>query len=196
MVLSFKMLPASPDPRSLFLAISFLLAAYLTNCSWIPPNPDPSRSNATPPRDTIGMSSSAIRGKRFITLTLWIMHVILTIFYPSSPTLLCPNPDNLGRSLFTWSPYTTSVLVIILIAAPIRLLAFRHLGRNFTFVLAKPQELVKTGLYAYVQHPSYPAFWLTETANGALLLRPDGVLGCVLPSRVVQWGVGSGGAGV
>jgi len=81
-------------------------------------------------------------------------------------------------------------------AAPIRLLAFRHLGQNFTFRLAKPTGLVKTGLYAYVQHPSYPTNWLIFVSNVALLLRLDGVLGCVLPSRAVRWGMGSGGVGV
>jgi len=77
----------------------------------------------------------------------------------------------------------------IFFAAPIRLLAFRQLGQNFTFRLAKPKELVKTGLYAYVQHPSYPTDWMVLTSNIALLLRPDGVLGCVLPRWLVSGGV-------
>ena len=82
--------------------------------------------------------------------------------------------------------------MVIVIAAPIRLLAFKQLGKSFTFVLAKPKALVKTGLYAYVQHPSYPTNWLILTSNTALLLSPHGVLGCILPSWVVNWGAGSG----
>ena len=193
LVPSFKMPPASPEPKSLFLAISFLLVAYLTNRCWTPPNPDLSRPNAALPKDTVGISSSATRGKRLATLALWILHILLTISYPSPPILLCPNPDNLAKPLFTWSPYTTSILAVVVTTAPIRLLSFRHLGRNFTFLLAEPQELVKTGLYAYVQHPSYPTNWLISSANVALLMRLDGVLGCALPGRVVRWGMGSGG---
>jgi len=81
----------------------------------------------------------------------------------------------------------------IVVAAPIGLLAFRQLGQNFTFRLAKPKELVKTGLYSYVQHPSYPTNWLILASNVALLLRLDGILGCVLPSWVVSWAMWSGG---
>ena len=189
------MLPSLPDPAALTLAISFLLAAYLTDRCWTPPNPDPSGPAASLPTDNTAVDPRAIQGKRYITSSLWILHMILTLFYPSPPTLLCPNPDNLSSSLFTWSSHTTSVLVIIVIAAPIRLLAFRHLGQNFTFRLAKPKELVKTGLYAYVQHPSYLPHWLIGASNVAFLLRLDGVLGCVLPSRAVRWGMGNGGFG-
>ena len=179
-----------PDPAALTLAISFLLAAYLTDRCWIPPNPDPSGPAASLPTDNTNVDPRAIRGKRYFTSSLWILHVILTLFYPSPPTVLCPNPDNLSSSLFTWSPYTAFVLVAIGIAAPIRLLAFRHLGQNFTFRLAKPKELVKTGLYAYMQHPSYLPHWLIATTNLAFLLRLDGVLGCVLPCGGVRWGLG------
>ena len=190
------MLPASPDPITLALAISFLLAAYLTDRCWTPPTSNPSGLNAFLPTDRAGISSGAIQNKRFATLTLWMLHVTLTIFYPSPHTILCPNPDNLASFLFTWSPYTIFVLALVIIAAPIRLLAISHLGRNFTFILAKPQELVKTGLYAYVQHPGYPTNWLISASSVALLLRLYGVVGCVLPSRVVKWGMGNGGVGV
>jgi protein-S-isoprenylcysteine O-methyltransferase Ste14 len=192
----FKMSPTSPDPSTLALAVSFLLAAYLTYLCWTPPNPNPLGPTASLPKDNVGIGSRVIQCRRFITLSLWVMHVVLTVFYPFPPAVLCPNRDNLSSSLFTWSPYTTVVLMIIVMAAPIRLLAFRQLGQNFTFRLAKPKALVKTGLYAYVQHPSYPTNWLIFASNVALLLRLDGVLGCVLPSRTVRWGMGSGGVRV
>src|SRR5271163_320525 len=145
------MSPTSPDLATVALAASFLLAAYLSYRSWTPPNPNPSGPTASLPKDDVGIGSGPIHARRFITLSLWIQHVLLTLFYPSPLTVLCPNPDNLSSSLFTWSPYTAVVLGIIGMAAPIRLLAFRHLGQNFTFRLAKPTGLVKTGLYAYVQ---------------------------------------------
>jgi hypothetical protein len=140
----------TPDPTTLALAASFLLAAYLTYRCWSPPNPNPLGPTASLPEDNVGIGSGAIQVSRFITLSLWIMHALATVFYPSPPAVLCPNPDNLSSSLFTWSPYTIVVLMVIVLAAPIRLLAFRQLGQNFTFRLAKPNASAKTGLYAYV----------------------------------------------
>lgn len=121
-----------------------------------------------------------------------MLHILQTSFYPSPPALLCPNPGNLSSELFTWSPYTAAALIAIIAAAPIRLLAFRQLGRNFTFRLARPSSLVTGGLYAYVQHPSYPTNWVVLVGNIALLLRLDGVFGCVLPGWVVRSGMGMG----
>ncbi|KAH7123352.1 isoprenylcysteine carboxyl methyltransferase [Dactylonectria estremocensis] len=190
------MLFTSLDVATLTLSISFILAGYLTFACWSPPNPNPSGPTASLPQDSVGVSTRAVQGRRLTTITLWVWHVLLIVFYPSPPTMLCPNPDNLSSSLFTWSAYTTVALVTIAIAAPIRLLAFKHLGQNFTFRLAKPNALVKTGLYAYVQHPSYPTNWLVLASNVALLLRLDGVFGCVLPTSVVRWGMGSGRVGV
>lgn len=110
--------------------------------------------------------------------------------------ILCQNPANLSQNLFTWSVYTSFWLIILAVAVIVRLLAFKQLGENFTFTLAKPKSFVKTGMYAYVQHPSYSANWLIYISNIALLLRLDGVVGCVLPSLVVRWGMGNGGIGV
>lgn len=186
----------SPDAASLAMAASFLLAAYLTYRCWSPPNPNPAGPAVSLPKDTVGPGAGHIQVRRLVSLSLWIWHILVTVFYHSPPAMFCPNPGNLASSLFTWSPYTAAVLMIIVTAAPIRLLAFRELQENFTFRLAKPKRLVKTGPYAYVQHPSYPTNWLILAANIALLLRLDGVLSCVLPGRVVRWGMGSGGFGV
>ena len=191
-----KMLPTFPDPALLTLAAFFLLAAYLTDRCGSPPNPTPSGPAASLPKDDVEPGAGHIQGRRLVILFLWIWHVLLTVFDRSPPAILCPYSGNLSSSLFTWSPPTAAVLVAILLAAPIRLLAFRELGENFTFRLAKPKTLVKTGLYAYMQHPSYTSNWLVLTSNIALLLRLNGVLSCVLPDRVVRLGMGSGGVGV
>src|SRR5215469_11491033 len=100
----------SPDPATLALAVSFLLAAYLTYRCWTPPNPNSLGPTASLPKDTGGNGPGAIQARRFITVSLWILHVLLTAFYPPPPAVLCPNQDNLSSSLFTWSPYTTVVL--------------------------------------------------------------------------------------
>jgi len=183
----------SPNPASLALSGFSLLATYLTYRCWSPPNPNPSGPNESLPEDRLGVGHGGIQIKRFTTPSLWVLHILVTISYPSPPAILCPIPSNLSTTLFTWSPYTIAVLSGILIAAPVRLLAFKQLGENFTFRLAKPKALVKTGLYAYVQHPSYPTNWLILTSNFALLLRLDGIFGCILPNCVVRWGMWSGG---
>lgn len=186
----------SPDPATLALAVSVLLAAYLTYRSLTPPNSNPLGHTESLPKDVVAPSPAIIQARRFIPIFLWIPHALITLFYPSPAAVLCPYSDNLSSFLFTWTSYTTVVLVIIVLAATIRLLAFRQLGQNFTFRLAKPQELITTGLYAYVQHPSYTTSWLVSVCNMALLLRLDGVVGCVLPSRAVRWLMGSGGIGI
>jgi protein-S-isoprenylcysteine O-methyltransferase Ste14 len=190
------MTPAPPDLATLALALSFLLAAYLTYCSLTPPNPNPVGSTAALPEDVVAPGPGIIQARRLMPIILWVPHVLLTLCYPSHTAVLCPNSDNLSSSLFTWSPYTTVLVVVIVVAAPIRLLAFRQLGQNFTFRLARPNELIQTGIYAYVQHPSYAAHWLILVSNIALFLRLDGVLGCALPGWAVRWGMGSRGIGI
>jgi len=193
------MASTSITPPTLALGASFLISGYLTYRCWLPPNPHPSastdRATNPLPKDKIAMSSKAVQIRRLTGLCLWIAHAAVTLFYPAPPTLLCPNSNNLSSSLFTWTPYSAAVVAAIMLAAPIRLLAFKHLGENFTFRLAKPKRLVTTGLYAYVQHPSYPTNWILMAANIAMLLRLDGVLGCVLPTWVVRFGMGSTGIG-
>jgi len=76
----------------------------------------------------------------------------------------------------------------ILVAAPIRLLAFKQLGPNFTFRLAPPKKLVTTGMYAYVQHPSYTMNVIVVAGNGFLFERIDGVVACRLSKGTVESG--------
>ncbi|KAK3381709.1 putative prenyl cysteine carboxyl methyltransferase [Podospora didyma] len=176
----------TPDSATIGLAASSILAAYLSCRCWIPPN---ALSSVRADNRSIQIA--------FTILASWILHILIILSYPSSPPqLLCPHPENLAKHLFTWTPYTAAMIGTVLVAAPIRLLAFRHLGKNFTFHVTKPKQLINTGPYAYVQHPSYPTNWLVTTANLALLWRPDGVLGCVLPSSVVRFAMGNGVVGV
>jgi hypothetical protein len=66
----------------------------------------------------------------------------------------------LNPSLFTWSWRTSICLGGILIAAPVRLLAFKQLGPNFTFQLAVPGKLVTTGLYVFLLYLSLTPHFL------------------------------------
>jgi Isoprenylcysteine carboxyl methyltransferase (ICMT) family len=62
--------------------------------------------------------------------------------------------------LFSWSWYT----MLFMLGAASWLWSFAQLGENFIFAIHKPQCLVKTGLYQYVQHPSYTEFFLLQGA--------------------------------
>ena len=64
---------------------------------------------------------------------------------------------------------------MVLIGGKIRLTAFKQLGENFTFQLAKPKSLVKHGLYSYVQHPSYVGHVLVIASNWLLIGRQAGI---------------------
>ncbi|KAK3356699.1 isoprenylcysteine carboxyl methyltransferase [Lasiosphaeria hispida] len=189
----------SPGAASIALSGAFLFSAALTHRAWTPPNPSPTHGSSSPsssplPKDDAGIIWRRAQTRRLVASILWLVHALFTLFYPTPPTLFCPNPDNLSPILFTWTPFATAVIAIIAIAAPIRLLAFEQLGENFTFRLARPKtkRLVTTGLYRFVQHPSYPTNWLILVANLALLLRLDGVLGCFLPNAVVKFAMGGG----
>ncbi|KAF2274471.1 uncharacterized protein EI97DRAFT_435018 [Westerdykella ornata] len=185
-----------PNTATLSLSASFLLAAYLTDHCWTPPNSNPTGPASSLPKDTIAPVTAPLNILRFLTSALWLVQTLIAFSYPSPPRAICPTPGNLNGQLFTWSPYTATVLVIISISAPIRLLAYKDLGENFTFRLARPKRLITTGLYAYVQHPSYPTLWLILAANLGLLLRLDGVVGCILPTEVVTLGMGRGILGI
>lgn len=62
----------------------------------------------------------------------------------------------------------------------------RQLGRNWSVTLdtRKHHQLVATGVYAYVRHPMYSAFWLLALAQAALI--PNWIAGL---SGVVGWGI-------
>jgi protein-S-isoprenylcysteine O-methyltransferase Ste14 len=70
--------------------------------------------------------------------------------------------------------------------APLRLLAFQNLGKDFTFIVTKPKRLVTTGVYKWVQHPSYTGVIGLRIADPILLQRTDGVGACVFPDRIIR----------
>lgn len=176
-----------PDAQAATLAACVLVAGYLSYKCWTPPNPAP----PTPYQgDRVGrwiISQSSLDGRRGFAIVFWLSRVALTLTYPHPPKLLCPHPENLSPDHFTWSPYIILCLSLIFVAAPIRLLAFAQLGNSFTFRLARPQTLITTGLYAYVQHPSYVTNMIVLLVNLVMMLAPGGQAGCWLPSVVMQW---------
>jgi protein-S-isoprenylcysteine O-methyltransferase Ste14 len=172
--------------ESITLAASFLTCAYLTFYAFTPPVPD---SKNKWEKDSL-MRHQGPRSRAIfmaVILTLWSYHTLLILIPPSTPSLLCPYPTHLNPKYFTWNTYTVFFISLIFITAPIRLLAYKQLGQNFTFTLAKPKALVKTGMYKYVRHPSYPTLLACHAGMGALLLRCGGVAGCWMPGWLAGW---------
>ncbi|KAE9365202.1 hypothetical protein N431DRAFT_420123 [Stipitochalara longipes BDJ] len=173
-----------PPLSNILLALTILFSTYLTILSQLHPNAKPNTKDTISP-----FTQPAFLALTHLIVTLLALHhAFLTLSYPSPPSLLCPNATNLTPSLFTWSPTTSLCLLIILLSAPLRLLAFRQLGPNFTFQLREPGKLVTTGLYRYVQHPSYTAVIIVMLSNLCLLARIDGSIGCWVGKEVVASG--------
>jgi protein-S-isoprenylcysteine O-methyltransferase Ste14 len=165
------------------LLMAFISSAYISKLCFVSPNPRPTslqkqdRIMAIP---LIGLLGPQIQQYTFLSLA--ILHIIYTAVYPSLSTSgICPHPENVDAKYVTWSSYVIICVVVIHVFGVLRLLAFRTLGKNFTFELSKPSHLVTTGIYAYVQHPSYPPYFILNLTNLALFAALDGPWGCFLP---------------
>lgn len=180
------MAPITPlDLKALSLSLCVLLSTYTTYLCGTPPNPTPYNST-NPDSMSAAVTPSALFIRRFISVSLGIYHAYLCLTYPSPPRLICPHPSQLVPYRFIWTPYSIICITIILLGCYIRLSAFSTLGSNFTFRLAAPKKLVTSGLYNYVQHPSYTGKALIVFANWALIHGPDGPMGCWLPAWIVE----------
>jgi protein-S-isoprenylcysteine O-methyltransferase Ste14 len=171
-----------------FLVWGFIMAAYITRLCCRSPNAIPKNRHR---KDRI-MSVPIVgfhgpRVQEYTILLVSVIHILSTIFLPAlrkSP--LCPYPDHVNLTYFTWTIYVKICLFLIYAAGFLRLQAFRALGSNFTFELAKPDKLVTTGIYAHVQHPSYPPFLILNIVNIALFTNLDGAAGCIFPWELIN----------
>jgi protein-S-isoprenylcysteine O-methyltransferase Ste14 len=179
-----------------FLCLTILFSTYLTHLCTTPPNPKPANLHS---RDRISgiFGAGPLALRRLNLLSLCIYHAFLVLTFPSTRSYasiqLCPNPSHLNPVLFTWTTYTTVCLALIIcLGAPLRLAAYARLGRNFTYQLAEPDKLITTGLYRYMQHPSYSGQFIVLGATFALFARWDGGIGCWISSRRMEmlegWG--------
>ncbi|KAH7040925.1 uncharacterized protein B0I36DRAFT_311764 [Microdochium trichocladiopsis] len=97
--------------------------------------------------------------------------------------------NSLQPALLTWSPHTIlPLLSIILIGAPLRLIPYSTLAKNFTFALTEPDKLVTSGIYSLVQHPSYTGLAALFFGNSVLYYRYDTPLAaCWCPPEWYPW---------
>src|SRR4051794_3402752 len=111
----------TPDLPTILLVLTTLLSTYLSLQCFTPPNSAP--TTTVPDRINFFASPRFILIRRLSVVLVGIHHALL-ILNPITPNyLLCPNPSSLNLSLFTWTRHSTVCLLLIIIFAPIRLLA-------------------------------------------------------------------------
>ncbi|KAL4736678.1 hypothetical protein BDV11DRAFT_207418 [Aspergillus similis] len=107
---------------------------------------------------------------------LGVCHAILPLLPPPIQESVCPSGYSPG--LLSWSAESTVLVASFLGGGILRFLAFHQLQQNFTFAIAKPTKLVKSGLYAYMQHPLYTGAIIMVIGFCPFALRTGGVLTC------------------
>ncbi|KAG5928045.1 hypothetical protein E4U53_002763 [Claviceps sorghi] len=154
-------------------AVATTLSGYLGSRCFIPPNPHPD-SSQTWGQDSIGSfvaHSATILASRIITFGFCFLHAVLTLLVDSGAASL---PSQLNLDLFRWTWIAPLAFLSIVVGASLRFAAFDALGSRFTFSLTKPNELNTTGIYAYIQHPSYTGILLVIVPLQLLFFRWDG----------------------
>lgn len=177
-------------------ASAMVAAGYLNVLCVTPPNLSPEEKDRHKNDNMSFMAGKFIVILRRVTLATIIYHALLTVISHTTTarTLqICPQWQSINPELFTWSGWSITSLLIIYIGAYIRLSAFGGLGKYFTFHLATPDRLVTTGIYKWVQHPSYTGVLLVQTGLYALFLRWDAAPACWFPewalSGLQGWGL-------
>ncbi|KAI9926591.1 hypothetical protein ASPWEDRAFT_45304 [Aspergillus wentii DTO 134E9] len=161
---------------SLLFTCALSQASYLLKRSFERPNPDP---NDTQKEDSMGKAVLILYGRcmSLLLISIGVAHGLYVLF-PSTGQAICPSASSLNPALFSWSLQATIILSVSLFGGYLRLLAYHQLRENFTFKLSRPSQLVKSGIYAYVQHPSYIGFLAVICGYSALVLRVGGLLSC------------------
>ncbi|KAK3986083.1 hypothetical protein QBC44DRAFT_297806 [Cladorrhinum sp. PSN332] len=176
------------------LAITILASYIGTYLASTPPNPNPSPTSPTlSSHDSLRSWHIAEKhGTKIFMLPLgfFSLHTALLAYhYPSIPKSLLGHAvrNGINANHITWSKSTAIPLALILcVGVPLRLVSYSALGKNFTFALAKPDRLTTTGIYRWVQHPSYTGVVVLILANAVLLGALDGAWSCWVPPRLFR----------
>ena len=94
------------------------------------------------------------------------------------------SPDQIDPRFLTWNGLSAWIIPLTAVSAALRVRAFQELGTNFTFDLHDPDKLVKSGLYSYVQHPSYTTAIIAMIGSTFWFTRADGIAGAFLPPKI------------
>ncbi|KAF8955206.1 hypothetical protein BDZ97DRAFT_1966827 [Flammula alnicola] len=148
-----------------------VINAYMSNKSMTPPTPPPAPNEFATESErrsaTFWKYAMMVENMIYSTMCLMECAMILALHYQSHDvsqailSLLKSSSDGTVAALdlqFTSIFFIGSMLSIC--GALIRLYCFNELGRLFTFYVCirKDHELITTGPYAYVRHPSYTGY--------------------------------------
>lgn len=170
------------DPSALSFAFATLVAGYLVLRCLLPPN---TNSEEGWKKDSLKVTTglSFVIPVTAAIYSTFLHHALVAAAPPTVLPLVCPK-GVANPALFAWNAYTGTVIGLIALFAPIRLGAYKHLGKNFTYSLAAPNRLVTEGVYAWVQHPSYTGLIVVVYATMALFCRWDASVACYMPDFV------------
>jgi protein-S-isoprenylcysteine O-methyltransferase Ste14 len=176
------------DLPALLYALTILHAGYLIQLSFRQPSSKTISTKSESWLMWIAASPVGMIFARIVTLVIAVHQAIislsLTRTFPNRDRILqttCPTPEYLDPNLFTWSKSVIASLLLLYLGSSIRFQAYAQLGTNFTYRIAKPDQLVTSGLYAYVRHPSYTGLLSVLLAMYSLFFRQRGLVSCWAP---------------
>ncbi|KAI1147921.1 hypothetical protein F4825DRAFT_435798 [Nemania diffusa] len=179
----------SPQATLAATALASTIGSYL---ALSPPNPNPEA--ASPVGDLLtrlNLTHKHVNKVCMAPIGLLALHTVsLAYFHPDIPAFVLRHgaENGLSARLITWSPATAVPLALVLcVGIPLRLGPYATLGKNFTFALAEPDRLTTSGIYRYVQHPSYTGLVTLILCNVSLVGRSDGALSCWCPPRLFPY---------
>ncbi|KAJ5263373.1 Phospholipid methyltransferase [Penicillium angulare] len=187
----------------ILLATTMAIAGILFDICATPPNPSPPRRDREI-KDRIailvGTSIPGAMMRHSATIPI-LYHALVTAtpaLAPEYMSRVCPRQENRNTILFEWNLLSATAFFLIFLGSAIRVTAYGGLGRSFTFHLAPPDDLVTSGIYSWIQHPSYTGLLLVLAGVHLLFLRWDGASACWIPESILIFfnGMGVYGTGV
>ena len=176
------------DITTLLYAVAVLHAGYLIQLSFRQPSSKVISTKTESWLMWIAASPIGMVLARTVALAIALHQATVALSLsntlPNSGEVLqtvCPTSQYLDPQLFRWSKSALNSLALLYLGSYIRLQAYAQLGTNFTYRIAKPDQLVTTGLYAYVRHPSYTGLLMVLLAMYSLFLRQRGLVSCWAP---------------
>jgi protein-S-isoprenylcysteine O-methyltransferase Ste14 len=176
------------DISTIFYALVIIHSGYLIQLSFRQPS---SKVISTQTGSWLGWAMASPAGMiiaRATTMVLALHQAVVALSLsqslPHSNEVLqsvCRTPEYLDPRLFTWSTALMVSLALLYVGSYVRFQAYAQLGSNFTYRIAKPDQLVTSGQYAYVRHPSYTGLFTVLLATSLLFLRQRGLASCWLP---------------
>ncbi|KAJ5517352.1 hypothetical protein N7527_008912 [Penicillium freii] len=173
---------------SALLAIAILVAGYCLIITHVDPNPHQAKKDRNRADHVRLLTGRALPIFSQVCTVAAIYHALLTVttrYTSGRVSQICPLAHNTNPGLFAWNMASVVPLLLIYVA-------FGGLGKLFTLHLVPPDHPVTTGIYSWIQHPSYIGMGMIWWGCFALFLRWDATPACWIPtlalSQCYGWG--------